>query len=94
MAAGGGHGDVPLLNNPLFQDIEGRIAHILLQLGFKPKSDITEQLMNDVDSDTIVQCRDFVFGAAVALYDEQLEGHVESGKAKLELKNRRGERKS
>ena len=28
---------------------------------------------------------------SVALYDEQLGGHVESGKAKLELKNRRGE---
>lgn len=81
-----------LMSNPIMQDVNGSIAHILCQIGCKPKEDIIKNLWEDIDITLIQECREFVFGVAVGMYDEQLEDHgITSGKAKLELKNRRGE---
>lgn len=91
MAASGGREKDALLSNPILQDIHGSIAHILRGIGCTSKPDIVAQLVEDVDGDIIRECRDHCFGAAVTIYDEQLESHGVAGKANIELKNRRGD---
>ena len=83
--------DDALLQNPILQDLHGSISQILRGIGCQSKADIIEQLVTDIDTDLITECREFCFRAAVAQYDEQLEDHGLSGKAKIELKLRRGE---
>ena len=92
MAELDGHVEDPLLNNFILQDIEGTIAHILGGLSCKPKSDIVERLVQEIELDVLVECREFLFKAATGLYDEQLEtSGIKGGKARLELKQRRGD---
>ena len=95
MADGGDTEKDPLRSNPIFQDIEGAIAHILLGISSTPKAEVVDRLITDVDTTALQECRDVVFGAAVGVYDEQLEA-IEintdiCGKARLELKSRRGD---
>ena len=88
----GGHTQDRLLQNPIFQDVEGTVSHILQKVGCRSKCDVVEELMSDVESDLMRESRDVLFTAAVGLYDEQLEANgISGGKAKVELKNRRGD---
>ena len=80
-----------LLSNSILQDIHGSTAQILRGLGCQPKMDIIDQLKTDIDTELITQCQEYCFQMAIAQYDEQLEKYGLSGKAKIELKLRRGE---
>lgn len=91
MAESGGRERDSLRSNVILQDIDGRISHILFGLSNIPKGDIIEQLKDEIEYEEIQQCRDYLYKAGVGVYDEQLEEHGLAGKAKLELKQRRGD---
>ena len=81
-----------LLQNPILQDINGTVSHFLSQLSNTSKETMIGNLVTDVELDAILECRELLFKNASGAYDECLEekGH-QSGRARLELKWRRGE---
>ena len=91
MADGDGHADDALLQNSLLHEINKGIAHILRDIGVKPKEEVVQQLVTDIDCEVIAECRDYVFRRAVGVYEDRLEAIGQSSKANLELKSRRGD---
>ena len=82
----------PLQSNPILQDISSSIAHILHKICSQSKSDIVDQLVEGIDGGDLQECKEYVFKVAVGIYDEQLEAKgLLGGRARLELKQRRGE---
>ena len=81
-----------LLQNPILHDINGTVSHFLSQLSNTSKETVIGNLVTDVELDAILECRELLFKNASGVYDECLEekGH-QSGRARLELKLRRGE---
>ena len=81
-----------LLQNPILQDINGTVSHFLSQLSNTSKETVIGNLVTDVELDAIVECRELLSKNVCVVYDEFLEekGHP-SGRARLELKLRRGE---
>ena len=92
MADTGGGAASPLLENFIFQDIDGSISHILGELSNRPKSEVAERLVHEIDLEDIGECREFLFKTATGLYDEQIEAAgIADTRARLELKQRRGD---
>ena len=92
MADGEESGSLPLLNNAIFQEIDGGIAHILNDLGTQPCAEVIEQLALNVDKDVLLDIRYKVFKVAVQHFEQELEARgVSGGKPKLELIQRKGD---
>ena len=83
---------INMSSNPIFQDISRSIVQILRGVGCKSKAYIVEELISHIDGSELQECREYVFKVAIGIYDEKLESvNITGGRAKLELKQRRGE---
>lgn len=91
MADGSGESSDPLLNFPIFQEINASIAQILNGICSRPKADVVDTLITEIDGDALLECRDILFSASVNEYQGQLEAKGITGKLKLELKQRRSD---
>ena len=65
---------------------------MLRKICSQSKADIVDQLVKGIDGGDLQECREYVFKVAVGIHDEQLEAKgLPGGRARLELKQRRGE---
>lgn len=90
MAESGGGSEELLRNNSIFNVLHGAVRKIVGGIFSKPKSDVIEELVTDIDEDLIVRSRENVFMELKVYYQQQVEAAGVSGKVNLELKSRRG----
>ena len=77
---------------PILQDIDGQVAQILADCESRPRGDIVESLVDDVDADVVIEARNVLFRAAQSRYDEQLDTAGIDEQARLCIKTRKGDK--
>ena len=80
--------------SPILQDVDGQVAQILAGIESVAKGVIIESLVDEVDSDVVLETRILLFRLAQGRYDEQLDQASITEQAKLCLKTRKGAKAS
>lgn len=74
---------------PILQDLDTNVSRILGEIDVRPRQDIIESLMNEIDEDILKECRDLLFKSAVERYDEILDASGIEENPYLQMKKRK-----
>ena len=74
---------------PILQDIDANVARILESCEIKPRQDIVELLITEIDEELLKECRNTLFQAAVDRYDDMLDMNGLGRNAYLQIKKRK-----